>query len=390
MLSQENKIRLHSILVDYYSLEELKTLCFELGFDVDAITSSDKTVFARELVLYLERRDELPSLIRRVQITRPKAKDKLNHLPGFAPTAETLPQSPITQNAKPKVNLTGNWGGCSFNLTLLLSLIALLASVLATLSVIVPGNRVTTPNVNVFPSIVSATPIVNPVVISSPNVVETATETQTNVPSETPKPPTSTSTPTPTSTETPTSTPTPKPTTKLQSPTLISPTRTPLTVLSGVLLNGCAVTTKFGARLQSKPSMQNALTLVELPSNQTYESPRRSDEFPTWFYIVHSEQGGWVSSQFLTVNANCAGAISESDGNSKVVSGCVVKTKFGARLQSKPNMQGSLTFAELPSDQTFESPRRSDTFPTWFYIVNSGQGGWVSSQFLQVNSACAS
>jgi hypothetical protein len=73
----------------------------------------------------------------------------------------------------------------------------------------------------------------------------------------------------------------------------------------GTPLQGCVVTTRFGARLQTEPDM-SSLTMVDLPKDRQYEATLRSDAFPTWFYILHEGQGGWVSSQYLVVSSGCS------------------------------------------------------------------------------------
>jgi len=51
--------------------EELKTLCFDLGLDYDALRGDGKDARARELVTWHERRGALMALVRAVQKQRP-------------------------------------------------------------------------------------------------------------------------------------------------------------------------------------------------------------------------------------------------------------------------------------------------------------------------------
>lgn len=70
-------------------------------------------------------------------------------------------------------------------------------------------------------------------------------------------------------------------------------------------LVGCVVTTKFGASLRSQPDMFEGVTIAELSKDREYQSTERSDTFPTWFYIVHNDQAGWVPSPYLIVGTGC-------------------------------------------------------------------------------------
>jgi hypothetical protein len=155
----------------------------------------------------------------------------------------------------------------------------------------------------------------------------------------------------------------------------------------GIPLQGCIVTARFGARLQAEPDM-SSMTMVDLTEDRQYEASHRSDAFPTWFYILYEGQGGWVSSQFLLVSPSCGNSPTGNDVPSTSLQGCLVTTRFGARLQAEPDM-GSLTMVDLPEDRQYGASHRSDEFPTWFYVLHEGQGGWVSSQFLIVSSGCA-
>ncbi len=56
-------IRLHQMLTDRFSEEELRTLCFQLGVDYEVLPGRGKADKARELVQYLERRDRVHELV---------------------------------------------------------------------------------------------------------------------------------------------------------------------------------------------------------------------------------------------------------------------------------------------------------------------------------------
>lgn len=54
--------QLHAFLVEHFNLEELKTLCFNLGVEYDDLGGEGRFGKARELVLFAERRDRLADL----------------------------------------------------------------------------------------------------------------------------------------------------------------------------------------------------------------------------------------------------------------------------------------------------------------------------------------
>jgi hypothetical protein len=78
--------QLHQFIDKHYDLEELRTLCFELGVDYDALRGEGTAAKARELVLYLGRRGHLAALLQRLRAGRPEAFAQA----GFSPDAATL------------------------------------------------------------------------------------------------------------------------------------------------------------------------------------------------------------------------------------------------------------------------------------------------------------
>ncbi|HQE91713.1 MAG TPA: SUMF1/EgtB/PvdO family nonheme iron enzyme [Anaerolineae bacterium] len=54
---------LHRLLVERFSLEELRTLCFHLGVDDERLPGEEKAGKARSLLLYLERRHQIDRLL---------------------------------------------------------------------------------------------------------------------------------------------------------------------------------------------------------------------------------------------------------------------------------------------------------------------------------------
>jgi hypothetical protein len=64
--------KLLDALTESFTLEDLKTLCFELGIDGDAVyTEANKISFARELIAYCERQRRLHHLIDAARRARP-------------------------------------------------------------------------------------------------------------------------------------------------------------------------------------------------------------------------------------------------------------------------------------------------------------------------------
>jgi len=65
-----NKIIL-DLLVHTFDLEELRTLCFELGIPYDELGGEGLRGKGRELLLYAERRKQLPQLLTALRRERP-------------------------------------------------------------------------------------------------------------------------------------------------------------------------------------------------------------------------------------------------------------------------------------------------------------------------------
>ena len=63
---------LRRLLVRAFGMEELKTFCFEIQVDYEELAGDTKSVLARNLVLYLARRDRLEELVTRASQLRPQ------------------------------------------------------------------------------------------------------------------------------------------------------------------------------------------------------------------------------------------------------------------------------------------------------------------------------
>ncbi len=69
--SAEELIRLHQNLTYCFSEDELRTLCFKMQVDYDNLPGEGKEAKARELVMYLKRRERIPELIKQCSELRP-------------------------------------------------------------------------------------------------------------------------------------------------------------------------------------------------------------------------------------------------------------------------------------------------------------------------------
>lgn len=69
--SELDRIKLREILIQYFSLSELKTLYFDLGIDHELFAGYSKVESARELILHLERLGRLPDLLDLIRQQRP-------------------------------------------------------------------------------------------------------------------------------------------------------------------------------------------------------------------------------------------------------------------------------------------------------------------------------
>jgi hypothetical protein len=67
--------RLHRILSDRMDLEELRTLCFDLGVNYDSLRGEGLAGKARQLVLFLQKRKALPRLVEWLRRERPDIRN---------------------------------------------------------------------------------------------------------------------------------------------------------------------------------------------------------------------------------------------------------------------------------------------------------------------------
>ena len=64
-------VRIFEILRQYFSVEELRTLCFKLGINYDELPADTHSGKARELVTFYQHRDELDVLQATIRRQRP-------------------------------------------------------------------------------------------------------------------------------------------------------------------------------------------------------------------------------------------------------------------------------------------------------------------------------
>lgn len=60
---REYLVRLRETLAVYFDAGELRTLCFDLGVNYDGLGGEGLSGKARQLVLFLQKRDALPVLV---------------------------------------------------------------------------------------------------------------------------------------------------------------------------------------------------------------------------------------------------------------------------------------------------------------------------------------
>jgi hypothetical protein len=90
---EQTLTQLHQCISYYFSEQELRTLCNDLGVDYDDVGTGGKAAQARDLVMYLERRGRTPDLIDKCKAERPNVDWDLN-LGGTLPFSPRAGQPP--------------------------------------------------------------------------------------------------------------------------------------------------------------------------------------------------------------------------------------------------------------------------------------------------------
>lgn len=89
---------LHQQIDRLFSMEDVRTMCFNLGVDFDNVTGEGKSARIRELLLQLARRSELQMLVDLARRDWPKA------VWADVPAEFTLPSNLATPDKEPPVN----------------------------------------------------------------------------------------------------------------------------------------------------------------------------------------------------------------------------------------------------------------------------------------------
>ena len=84
-----NLVAIHDLLIQHFSAEELRTLCFSLGIEYDDLPGSGRTDKARELVAYCQRHSRLPDLQKAVTQARPNVTWPTDAAPTNPPNPTT-------------------------------------------------------------------------------------------------------------------------------------------------------------------------------------------------------------------------------------------------------------------------------------------------------------
>ena len=95
-MTQPDATQLHQFLVAHFSLEELKTLCFNLGVEYEDLAGEGRSDKARELVKAMQRRTRLEHLVAHLAIARPDAYRKRFH------ETPAIPAAPIRARRDPR------------------------------------------------------------------------------------------------------------------------------------------------------------------------------------------------------------------------------------------------------------------------------------------------
>ena len=74
-LTRQERADLRQFLVESFNLSELKTLSFDLGVDYESLPHETKNEFARELLAYFERKDNVSCLV--TEVIRQRPNDEL-------------------------------------------------------------------------------------------------------------------------------------------------------------------------------------------------------------------------------------------------------------------------------------------------------------------------
>lgn len=242
----EQLILLRRNLTDYFSDDELRTLCSEIGIDYDRLRGASKAAKASELVRYLAGRARIPELVAHASRLRPNIS--WGGIPRDWPAIEPPPLSRGIRAAR--------WLGW---------LVAMLIVAAGLVFVLGGGLRQSKPEAGPSPTPGTPSP--------APTASARAAPTSTPMPTAaavtatqlwTPAPPTETSTP-PVATETPTPVLPQTPTAMVRISSNVPQTVTLLAPLNGACSQSPIITFKWtGATLRPGESFLVAITPSEV------------------------------------------------------------------------------------------------------------------------------
>ncbi len=91
---------LHKQIDGLFSMEEMRTLAFDLGVDYENVPGNVRSAFVRNLILQMARDNRLHELVRAVQVARPRA-----NVPSV-PSDFQLPSSVAQEDIRQVINYT--------------------------------------------------------------------------------------------------------------------------------------------------------------------------------------------------------------------------------------------------------------------------------------------
>ena len=96
-MSKFNESDLRKFIIEHFNLQELQTLCFDLGVNYDLLNGDNLDAKARELILHMQRQGYVDQLIEALKQARPASVPQLDN---FKPTNKFI--SPIRQDETPE------------------------------------------------------------------------------------------------------------------------------------------------------------------------------------------------------------------------------------------------------------------------------------------------
>ena len=236
MSRQETLTNLRKILASRLSQGELETLCFDLGIDFDDLPGETKSDKARELIEYIDNRDQISRLIEVLKLQRPdipwdsvikEAKEPPSEVVQFQEEDGKEPHQGYSQRLRAWFGKLSD----AAQVAIIVAIIGLCGGLsVAVVEGVMPYVVTRIANSTLTPThtpTATITPTPSPTTTRMPSPSSTHTPSSTPTATPTPSPsPTKTNTPTPSPSPTKTNTPTPSP-----SPTMTNtPTPTPVPI----------------------------------------------------------------------------------------------------------------------------------------------------------------